>query len=867
MALDIFGLFEDLKAFGEKRNWHLKYSKYNQKIHQSLLTHCLNVGALSYNLLDYLDSQRIVDATEKLRAQALLTGFLHDAGKDGNSYQKAVRDFLDGLGTDPLDFCHQQYGDFQPVLDSLRSELDSKLVSTLGSGDLWREIAWTIAHLGRLENAAAVSASFERPPTNDALICKEIVHLADMMMSVRSVSEAVSLPLTGAITSKLRLTYHKVSVVRGVLTQFLHEALESEFRSAGFEPVLWFPDGTVYVGKADLEVPKIDQEKLVGVIKQKIQERLSEDYAQQLAKAAYGNINATVIAAPEFLFLSDKVIHEFWQYIFAQKFAKPQRKGLDELDSKEKELYKQISDMLAGIDEDIKLTFLARFKADYNLLIVLYGIKTQLVKNAKGNKKKVEEEATWVIHNTLSRLLEISPSSLAEWPEIATQTSKELRRPVISALLQSPYYSDIQLWQQKFSVALEEATLRLAELWRAYTGDKYEKVAQLLVADIMYPSEPQALLDAVTDLTHTIEEGKRRGTPICVRCGGVAAYEAQAKLFGKSQIYHDLLAAGTIIMPGNKLMVCELCDFEEKLRSLFVPQSWGSFRVFYVFPQLALSRSDQQDWKKIIDGIKYQGNLPPITRIEKWADLIVHNQIPPLNLPINLGWNGADKRALIRAIQEVVDEEGLDDLSIMIDPPLEARKAETVASYLISGKCKLTDKYEKKVNESLHRVRPIYISPNFIVFIVQDIAEQDEPESSIEIKLLFIRCLLARMFYAVVLDGEGIRQEDVLLGYTTLPHNISLRSLVKRMGARKGWVPIPQLAESLKRLSALVLIREELLRLEADYGKSALLRLIDEEPGRVLVRATSKGSGIPKKLITYLEMWGLEDEKEASRYA
>jgi HD superfamily phosphodiesterase len=95
---DADNLLKVLKEFAEKKSWHLKYAKFNWRVHQSLLAHSLSVSSLSYSLLDYLGELQCVKVTDKLRMQVLLTGFLHDAGKESESFQGAVEDFLAGRG-------------------------------------------------------------------------------------------------------------------------------------------------------------------------------------------------------------------------------------------------------------------------------------------------------------------------------------------------------------------------------------------------------------------------------------------------------------------------------------------------------------------------------------------------------------------------------------------------------------------------------------------------------------------------------------------------------------------------------------------------------------------------------------------------
>ena len=119
-------LYRLIQDFAEKRRWHLKYAKFNWRSHQSLLTHSLNVASLSASLLDFLDKKALIKVDEKLRLQIILTGFLHDSGKEAELFQEAVKAFLAGDGPEPLDFGHQQEKEIQRVTDSLKEYLNGK---------------------------------------------------------------------------------------------------------------------------------------------------------------------------------------------------------------------------------------------------------------------------------------------------------------------------------------------------------------------------------------------------------------------------------------------------------------------------------------------------------------------------------------------------------------------------------------------------------------------------------------------------------------------------------------------------------------------------------------------------------------------
>jgi hypothetical protein len=850
----LYNLFQD---FAEKRKWHLKYAKFSWRSHQSLLTHSLNVASLSVSILDFLDKKELIKADIKLYLQIILTGFLHDSGKESELFQEAVRTFLSGSGPEPLDFGHQQEREIQPILDSLKTYLGEKIPNL--NHDVFDEAAWTISQLGRREDSAAISHSFRKAPSKDALVCKEIVHLCDILASKLEVEDATRVPLDGVITSKLALTYSKVCVVRGVLTHFLHSAIEEQYEKQGFRAVQWFPDGTVYVGTKESDRPSIEKAKVVEALTTRMRNILNEDHSRQIAKAAFGSLTQQVIAAPEFLFAANETVQLFWQFISRQRFAKPNiRSSTKELNDSEKKAFELLSERLEKETEPSKLVWLARFVADFNLLIVLYAARKQLIENIPNDKKAAESEVTQKINMILSQTLEFPIISTDEWPEIALQTKIERRLPVALSLWQSPYYPDVNTWRTKLLEALLKATFEIAKMWRELVPDKYVKISNLLIADINAPITPEIMIKEAEDLSLVIAAGKSgHGTPTCQKCGGVACIEAQAKLFGSSEIYHDHLIAGGRVGGGNKLQVCELCDFEEKLRLMFLEGRTGYTNSFYVFPQLSLSRRQQTEWQSTMNRIEYnQGEMPSLLRLGQWAEVVTNGTLPfSVKLQSNSYFSEND---LARAIQYVAEKESLEnDLSPMIEPAIDAKNSKNVVTFLKQGKAKLKEDYEHEVYKYLNQIEPIYISPNFILILTRGtVAEKEEPESSAEIKWTLFRTLLARLFNAAVVPENFKISDKTSLGYTPVSPNLNLKPVALKLNAKKGWIDIPDLEQSIKKLSALLLIAHELSNSKADYGKSTLLRLIREEPGRVLNRLTLKGGRIPsKKLINSLNTW------------
>ena len=847
-------LYNILQKFAEKRQWHLKYAKFNWCTHQSLLTHSLNVASISLSLLEFLEDNKIIEQKNNLHTQIFLTGFLHDCCKEADIYQTAVKQFIDKSGPDPLDFGHQHEKGIRYVVEALKEYINEKLNIT---DTLLEEIIWSITQLGKRENAAAISQTFKRSPSTDALLSVEIIHLADILASKQTVDDVDNTILDGPVISKLSLYHSKVTRIRGVLTHFLHVTLEEQIEKQGFKPILWFPDGTIYVGLKENCKPAIERNTIKIETCKKMKNSLSQSHARGMARAAFGNLMQQVICAPEFLFTSDETIRAFWQFILSQKFSKPTNNIEEHLSESEKKFLEVLPEQLKKGDDISKKVFMHRFSADFNLLIVLYAIRKELIENTQDNKKMVRTVATEKITAIFVDYLGLKKESIDKWPEIASQTKTEKRVSVAMSFHESPHYCSPIIWRNKLEEALIKSTLELFKIWQDVIPDKFKKISNLLTNDIAVPIDSAVILEETKELEEAIANGKiNRGTIVCQNCGGVATIEAQAKLFDGSEIYHDNLIAGSHVSMGNKLKVCELCEFEEKLRLMLTGGNNGYTKCFYVIPQLSLSRKQQIQWQTTISKIEHnRGNIPSLFRLNQWAEAYLNDQ--DIFISDSIGLSYLSQKDLLRAINDVAEKDDLEgDLSPMIEPPLDVTSGAELLTLLNENRVKINEPYQQEIDKLLNKTGCVYISPNFMLLLTEGtVAQKDEPDSSAEIKWTYLRCLIARLFHATV-HSEIFRDPyRTSLGHTIVPTNLNLRLLSEKLSAKNGWIDIPDVEQAIKKLSALILIEKELSS-TAKYSKSTLLRLLHEEPGRVLNRAITKNNKVNyKKLIKYLDIW------------
>jgi len=87
-------------------------------------------------------------------------------------------------------------------------------------------------------------------------LCANLTKLADKLASiVKHPADIATTSITDLLhilsDAQLRFTHHTVAEVRGVLTNIINNALLDAHRELGWQPLLFFPNGAVYLGAAD----------------------------------------------------------------------------------------------------------------------------------------------------------------------------------------------------------------------------------------------------------------------------------------------------------------------------------------------------------------------------------------------------------------------------------------------------------------------------------------------------------------------------------------------------------------------------------------------------------------------------------------
>lgn len=274
-----------------KRGWHKLLGKHRDFI-QSLFHHIL----VQLNLLVTIKPLLCDPAGFGLSDQQFLVLFIgnlcHDVGKEAPAWQEAI---LKGERAPD----HVHYSATQKAVE----EWSRLLVSNEESNSF---VATVLAAVGLHHKATQGPASVLDQLLHSAHTDSRWRELSDLVEAVDKICSAGTVVEASAEADrrfgeglsqrKFDVTFHRVQLLRGVSTTFLHRACQDAHIEKGWTPVLHFADGTLYFAPVSAGVtPPADEKirgRLIALLDQLLQ---NADLPQQVV----GNPTGDMLPKPE----------------------------------------------------------------------------------------------------------------------------------------------------------------------------------------------------------------------------------------------------------------------------------------------------------------------------------------------------------------------------------------------------------------------------------------------------------------------------------------------------------------------------------------------------------------------------------------
>ena len=268
----------DYQAFRTKavkfmlnRDWKKKIAK-RRSFEQSLFDHTvIEIDAL-ITLLPLLQHTFSPPLTESEK-QVLLTSVLaHDVGKELDEWQEYVmgrRDFL------------------SDVNQELTEEVVPELASQFGFNNVEEMLSSVLLHMRYERTPANVTSRllFGQHTNPRWKTLADIVDAVDNLCSAKGLFAGLQcVAEKTCISNHLHTAYHLVQM-RGVSTTLLHRAAIDAFTECGWNPLLHYNNGTIYVASSatQLREPSVDE------IQVQMAERLREAMPSEMAKLIVGS--------------------------------------------------------------------------------------------------------------------------------------------------------------------------------------------------------------------------------------------------------------------------------------------------------------------------------------------------------------------------------------------------------------------------------------------------------------------------------------------------------------------------------------------------------------------------------------------------
>jgi len=797
-------LLEQLFRLGYELSWHLYLAKWSRLGRGTvcLLAHATNVASLAITLyLRFAPREKTWSSLKRL----VWAAFLHDVGKQTDMFQKATAE----AGRHPNRYHHillQELEDFvnRAKTNASRFDEESRLTDTELDSLRWI----FVQHPREYESLEHFQSSGVAVYPDDSELA-EWVNLADALVSAKRV---IDVPKRGRVGDvELVFEYHSVSVSRGILTQLLHRAIEKTYQAKGFHPILWFPDGTVYAASPSETNHEITSEEVLENLRLETLNLLNSIGAIPLARASIGQRGKRLVPSPELLFFSRGTIEEFVKNL-ASKLQS------ENPDTRDMDLLQYLKAAISECEELCKT----------------------LAMDPPPYAKILEEQF-------LNRL-GIDKDLLSIFSKIANNIPREERIQILQYIRESQTYSkkSTEEWWSELIDSTRETLDKIREtLPPDLTVQAYKAfIFSRLIEDVTHPV---LQLGRLSEIHKRYTEGKKkRGTPLCVVCGAAAEVEATASLFGGgSEAFHDMLVGGARIGGNNKLKVCRLCEYEAKLRSAMA----GYARVaFYVFPMINIAPWVAAEWQKNATDMK----TLETTRYKSawdyhgWVKLALEDKIEPLNPPLN-----EPSAREISELKNILEDE-VKDPAEAVEPgsTLQIQDHADLARKILAGKVKLRKGIEERVHaEMLRRSYPIILASNYVLIVLdRPLGPKNESHSASLIRTIFVASAIAKAFLANVMltyDPYAPIFQHSSNGYVSFPTALSIRPLLEKLQIRSGYIEIKKIDEVLKRLASLLRVEEEIVKVNADYGRSTLLRVATELPGRVIQRYFNEKKHLP----------------------
>ena len=864
LTVDSDALREALVKVAISQGWQHKYAKFG-KTTQSLFVHSVNAYSLARIL-----GPKLFDLSSEESTIVSVAAFFHDYQKAEDRWQKAALRFMKGERPPKRDFAHDSGSSEKlAALMDLLGKVDSETGTNLKSDA--ERILRIIVYTHDAANSAAALKRKQEVGALDSLT--KIVRLCDSIASIKNAEDIVkkSRDPDIPIGTKVIFDYHSVSVIRGVTSSLLNEAVTDLLKECEYIPLLHFSSGTTYMRIGDMTLLSNPRARLKDLVFKQFEKFQDSDvYERGIVKAVVGPVTQT--KWPAIHLVREKDVEGILKNISSQPLTnKTEEFGSQYFEqSREKDKKKDGTPNIDALEKFVTATgsqsrdvIIAEMVSDFNLLIYVadfvkrYREFAELDDKAKEYEKNINK---WLSTNLGNFVLE-------DMNKIGNTTPAFKRAAVIEKLWRIGT-KDLHKSRNRRDEIVNTSTKLLKTIINHYGFLAppliEDEVFAGLISDIKHLPVDLASGEEVRKISESVATRYRKGKSsterLCNLCSLEGAVDAPAGLFGDgSEKFSNTLEGGANIGARKKAQVCRLCMLEGTLRAFF----FGSppYGTFLLFTDISLSPDGFTLWSNAINdtvrtehvglGIGRSWNMRKVyEHLSHGNTLDTSSELVRLMSATKQDVKGlADFLSDNREFPDEVDYEAL--VNGDINSTFEA-----IASAYLKGLIEIDKHLMNDYDPKYRSQRSSYFTANHAITFLKDAPreEKDEAPSTSALRIQLMALILSDIFHARVVFVEGYQpftQFDID-GMIRIEMPAPAENAFRSLGLSPR-IRLHELPHTLKRLASVTRLAMTFVK---GLGKDRLLRLSSMNRGAILrrVEIDSKNKMTSKEKQLLLEL-------------
>lgn len=546
-----------------ERGWREAYGKKGA-FTQSLLQHTDIELNVLLSLLPVFARKEHYGLTESEEQSLIVGQIAHDVGKETEKWQTYVRASRE-----------EQKGKYVPhVIRPLTDEAVRDLTNTLGFPDSVIPDATKFVNLhmtGTRNSTNTLNALlFHKGESARWNTLARIVEMIDKLCSIHSLLPTLSFlekDSQGLISPHIKTSRHQISL-RGVSSVMLHKAAERAYLAKGWQPLLYFSDGTIYIADGLISIAEPSPAEVMKYFEAEIEQALPQ---KGFAKMVVGSPTGNFLPKPDLF--DYREIREYLEAAskrvgrgsFRKKQAPARRKVVTEF-YKLKGQLSAVSDQAVDVESD-------RVDSAQPEMLVFKFFKAALDPQTVGKNGCFEGS------DAIRELVERQ-----KLPEITEQEQKQLARKIKSAIgAKSDEWTSLvkEQYDAVFGGAAFEALMATSTLMPAkemngviepfwsLPGEKLD-LKTALVGDAPDEERMAKLMDALCEVANKAYElipgdhkpSRASAADIGITFAGDLIHpgEANAQEVAQTQLDSYLASKPRAMKDGDAARLCPICN-------------------------------------------------------------------------------------------------------------------------------------------------------------------------------------------------------------------------------------------------------------------------------------------------------------------